>query len=382
MLDYLIDNDDDNKIIALTTIKQLTIHCFDEIMKLKEQFLSFLTVMIDNNNKTIAKMSNEILEMVNNEKPLEDDNKHLEGLRSSDDFMMKIEDLEEVKDLIKSKEEAKSKITDKITKKKIPTKPTPSLTNSSAKKPKLKSRLNNSSSAIKDEDKSIKKTLITVPTIETKTINAAENFATTKVKEKKEGVPEEKLKEYEDKISSLLSQMKQMSDKQLELLDIISSLQSSSNNQIKELNLRIATLESEVQKCGDRAPERNCNLNLRSSESVLLRTLNTNDESAILKTVSSMTISSIKGFQNDTINETIRRLCTIATKPSFDYKKNLHSILSFIKTVVVICKNTLSLNEITKRNLFDALSYLSQKEELKDEDIIDISLLSSYLKAK
>ena len=48
------------------------------------------------------------------------------------------------------------------------------------------------------------------------------------------------------KISNLLYLLKQMSDKQLYLLDVISNLQKNSSEQINNLNNRISNLEEKI----------------------------------------------------------------------------------------------------------------------------------------
>ena len=50
------------------------------------------------------------------------------------------------------------------------------------------------------------------------------------------------------KISNLLYLLKQMSDKQLYLLDVISNLQKNSSEQINNLNNRISNLEEKIVK--------------------------------------------------------------------------------------------------------------------------------------
>ena len=55
-------------------------------------------------------------------------------------------------------------------------------------------------------------------------------------------------KKNDKKISNLLYLLKQMSDKQLYLLDVISNLQKNSSEQINNLNNRISNLEEKIVK--------------------------------------------------------------------------------------------------------------------------------------
>ena len=170
--------------------------------------------------------------------------------------------------------------------------------------------------------------------------------------------------------------MKSMSDKQLYLLDVISNLQKTSTEQITKLTDRISQLESTISSLS--VKKKMISHEDTSPNSIIRNALCSNNEKIIIEKISSLTVSQIKEIDVDVIEDILLRICTIVTKGEY-----VHEIILFIKTIVISSKKFNKLRNVIKRNLKDVLDYLSNEESkgivIKDEDLIDISLLISVL---
>ena len=184
-------------------------------------------------------------------------------------------------------------------------------------------------------------------------------------------------------ISNLLFLLKQMSDKQLYLLDVISNLQKSSSEQINNLNNRINNLEAKIenQKKGNKSEysdddniiTNNYKINENDPNMILSRILNGNNNEELIKCLNGFNLGQIKKLDIKLIEDALMRLCILLTE---GFK--IHEIIGFIKGILII--NKIKLKEITRKNLKDIFVYIQQNlNNLKDEDSIDISLIISYL---
>jgi hypothetical protein len=181
-------------------------------------------------------------------------------------------------------------------------------------------------------------------------------------------------------VSNLLFQLKQMSDRQLYLLDIISNLQKNSSEQITHLNKRIKDLETKLNKNNGDNNDISQNeqyLNNYPGEdnpnNTLAKILNGKSNEKLIKYLNMLKLDEIKKLDIKLIEDTLIKLCILLTE---GFK--IHEIINFIKGILII--NKIKLKPITKKNLKDILNYIqSNLEELKDEDSVDISLLISYL---
>ena len=183
-------------------------------------------------------------------------------------------------------------------------------------------------------------------------------------------------------ISNLLFLLKQMSDKQLYLLDVISNLQKSSSEQINNLNNRIQNLEEKIANKNDKykykKPEddvfnNNYKFNENEPNMLLSRILNGNNNEELIKCLNGFNLGQIKKLDIKLIEDALMRLCILLTE---GFK--IHEIIGFIKGILII--NKIKLKEITRKNLKDIFIYIQENlKNLKDEDSIDISLIISYL---
>ena len=180
-------------------------------------------------------------------------------------------------------------------------------------------------------------------------------------------------------ISNLLFQLKQMSDKQLYLLDIISNLQKTSSEQINHLNNRIKDLEEKIIKQNDdnfiklENGDESQMFGRDDPNFILTKLLNGNNHEELIKCLNEFKLEQIKKLAIKLIEDTLIKLCIFLTE---GFK--VHEIICFIKGILII--NKIKLKEITKKNLKDVFNFVQQNlTNLKDEDSIDISLIISYL---
>ena len=179
-------------------------------------------------------------------------------------------------------------------------------------------------------------------------------------------------------INNLLFQLKQMSDKQLYLLDLISNLQKNSSEQINNLNKRIRDLEGKLKEQNNDYYPGDTVDNINSSweedpNYTLTKILNGKNNEKLIKYLNGLKLEEIKKLDIKLIEDTLIRLCILLTE---GFK--VHEIISFIKGLLII--NKIKLKEITKKNLKDVFNYVQQNlTDLKEEDSVDISLIVSYL---
>ena len=183
------------------------------------------------------------------------------------------------------------------------------------------------------------------------------------------------------KISNLLYLLKQMSDKQIYLLDIITNLQKNSTEQINNLNNRIKHLEDKIQQQNKNKIEENeekdtldnCNIKDNQPNLILSKILKENNNEELIKCLTGFDLEQIKKLDIELIEDALMRLCILLTE---GFK--VHEIIGFIKGILII--NKIKLKDITKKNLQDVFNYIQKNLiNLKDEDSIDISLIISYL---
>ena len=182
-------------------------------------------------------------------------------------------------------------------------------------------------------------------------------------------------------ISNLLFQLKQMSDKQLYLLDIISNLQKNSSKQINNLNRRINELEGKLNKKNDvyfqnytdDIQDITYNSKEDNPNNTLTKILNGKNNEKLINYLNALKLEEIKNLDIKLIEDTLIKLCILLTE---GFK--VHEIISFIKGILIV--NKIKLKDITKKNLKDVFNFVQKNlSNLKDEDSIDISLIISYL---
>ena len=419
-LDFLIEKDEDVKFTSLNIIWKLTEYCINSIIHLKDQIKNFLNVSISTENEKVKSICEDILKNLDAAKV--DDNSLKESYTKLEDMIksseenendiqqssikdiselpLKMSDFSPMQSQIKineqkdeeiKKEEQKTPVVDKpmVVSRNIENKKKNEVKNNTLPKT-LEQKIISNNSTNKKKRNSKPKQIETQYASQEESKPKRNNIVMSTISNK-ESVPTQKNKsdiyytqkdinkissEYESQISSLISTMKSMSDKQLYLLDVISNLQKTSTEQITQLTDRISQLETKISSLS--AKKNMISHEDTSPNSIIKNALNSNNEKTIIEKISSLTISQIKEIDVDVIEDILLRICTIVTKGEY-----VHEIILFIKTIVISSKKFNKLRNVIKRNLKDVLEYLSNEEAkgivIKDEDLIDISLLISVL---
>ncbi len=382
ILDFLNDENDNNKIITLDIIKNLLIYCENSITPLKEQIQNFLEVIENSSNEKIEEEYDNILKLlgVNVEK------KRIKQSLISNESIIKDENNININSNYKKEKESDIDLNknqnDKILMNNIKTNQNPlKITdlNNEEKPQFIKKKIPTSNKKKKNVNKQI-----------TKTKSQNDNFSINKnynteiieseISNTGNLYNRNIIPEYENKISILLSQMKTMSDKQLYLLDVISNIQNYSTEQINLLNQKIENLENNILK--PKKSNINNNNNLSQNENIinkqLKKSISSGDESSIINCISNINLKDIKELEINTIENTLLAICPILSKGNY-----IHECITFIKAILMSYNNQFKLREVTLKNINDILLYIKDNiNEIKDEDSIDISLLVSYLNKK
>ena len=375
ILDYLNDENDNNKIITLDIIKNLLIYCENSITPLKEQIKNFLKVIENSQNEKIEEEYQNILKLLginiekkkitqsllSNDSIIRDEKKYNTNLNYNKENENEI-DLNKNKNdkmimtnIKKNQNPLKISDLNNKVKKKIPT--------THKRKRKVNKHITKSNSQI---DEFSNKNNYNTEIIESE-ISNNDNLYNRNI-----------IPEYENKISILLSQMKTMSDKQLYLLDVISNIQNYSTEQINLLNQKIENLENNILNKNNDKNNDNLSQNENIINKQLKKCISSGDESSIINCISNINLKDIKELEIDTIENTLLAICPILSKGN-----NIHECITFIKAILMSYNNQFKLREVTLKNINDILLYIKDNiNEIKDEDSIDISLLVSYLNKK
>ena len=419
-LDFLIEKDEDVKFTSINIIWKLTEYCINSIIHLKDQIKNFLNVSINTEDDKVKNICKEILKNLDAAKV--DENSLKESYTKLEDMIKSSEENENdiqqssIKDISElplkmsdfspmqsqtklneqkvediKKEEQNTPVIDKpvVVSRNIENKKKNEVKNNTLPKT-LEQKIISNNTTNKKKRNSKPKQIETQYASQEETKQKRNNIVMSTISNK-ESVPTQKNKsdlyytqkdinkissEYESQISSLISTMKSMSDKQLYLLDVISNLQKTSTEQITKLTDRISQLESTISSLS--VKKKMISHENTSPNSIIRNALCSNNEKIIIEKISSLTVSQIKEIDVDVIEDILLRICTIVTKGEY-----VHEIILFIKTIVISSKKFNQLRSVIKRNLKDVLEYLSNEESkgivIKDEDLIDISLLISVL---
>ena len=419
-LDFLIEKDEDVKFTSINIIWKLTEYCINSIIHLKDQIKNFLNVSINTEDDKVKNICKEILKNLDaakvDENSLKESYTKLEDMiKSSEEnendiqqssikdiseLPLKMSDFSPMRSQTKlneqkvediKKEEQNTPVIDKpvVVSRNIENKKKNEVKNNTLPKT-LEQKIISNNTTNKKKRNSKPKQIETQYASQEETKKKRNNIVMSTISNK-ESVPTQKNKsdlyytqkdinkissEYESQISSLISTMKSMSDKQLYLLDVISNLQKTSTEQITKLTDRISQLESTISSLS--VKKKMISHEDTSPNSIIRNALCSNNEKIIIEKISSLTVSQIKEIDVDVIEDILLRICTIVTKGEY-----VHEIILFIKTIVISSKKFNQLRSVIKRNLKDVLEYLSNEESkgivIKDEDLIDISLLISVL---
>ena len=354
ILDYLNDENDNNKIITLDIIKNfLKVIENSQNEKIEEEYqniLKLLGINIEKKKITQSLLSNDSI--IRDEKKYNTNLNYNKENENEIDLNKNKNDKMIMTNIKKNQNPLKIADLNNKVKKKIPT--------THKRKRKVNKHITKSNSQI---DEFSNKNNYNTEIIESE-ISNNDNLYNRNI-----------IPEYENKISILLSQMKTMSDKQLYLLDVISNIQNYSTEQINLLNQKIENLENNILNKNNDKNNDNLSQNENIINKQLKKCISSGDESSIINCISNINLKDIKELEIDTIENTLLAICPILSKGN-----NIHECITFIKAILMSYNNQFKLRDVTLKNINDILLYIKDNiNDIKDEDSIDISLLVSYL---
>ena len=166
-------------------------------------------------------------------------------------------------------------------------------------------------------------------------------------------------KEYDDKISNIIYQMKQITDKQLHLIDTITTVQENSVNQFNIITNRIIHLENAV------------------SSLVTNNVYLTQNDNNIINIISSYNKEQIQQLLSDEINSHLLKIIPLLMKGKY-----LSQCISFIKALLILTNNKKTIPSNIINNLHEALTHIINQAhvyQINENEKIDILLVISFI---
>ena len=166
--------------------------------------------------------------------------------------------------------------------------------------------------------------------------------------------------------------MKEMSNKQLFIIDLISNIKKDSNEKLFNLNKRIENIEKNNKNNKNLNDEFNNNNN--DINFIINKSLNSENINDLINEIKSLNLNKICLLNENLIENILLRIFPFLIKGKF-----LHESVIFIKSIFINKKNNFKLKEVTLKNLFDVFNYIQNNNNINEEDLIDIKLLISIL---
>ena len=183
------------------------------------------------------------------------------------------------------------------------------------------------------------------------------------------------IKQYEKKFSIILNKMKEMSNKQLFIIDLISNIKKDSNEKLFNLNKRIENIEKNNKNNKNLNDEFNNNNNNNNDINFIInKSLNSENINDLINEIKSLNLNKICLLNENLIENILLRIFPFLIKGKF-----LHESVIFIKSIFINKKNNFKLKEVTLKNLLDVFNYIQNNNNINEEDLIDIKLLISIL---
>lgn len=429
-LDFLTESNDSIRKLALKVIYDLVYHCNTEIFDLKPQIIEFVNVLKGDPNEEVRGICNAILRIINypsGQNTIEKSAaaEEVVSYNTNNDNTINKESVL-LNEVIVSEENASIEDNDNSKSKGITTKniffplQISNLKYSVSKENNINKKSYNGSNSFvninsiekekqkqKPKEKEMEVKKITNYIVNTKqdsnNINKNsdtfshdyDNIIEYKNKQNNNTSPrdEESSYYYENQITDLLKQMKEMSDKQIHLIDIITSLKSTSQEQISKLSERITTLESLISNKISKAKSTKLkhsqshaqaqklaqfktpsSKTSRSINPIIAKALTASDQE-LISAMQAMSSEDISQLNHPLVEKCFIRLTEMLSKKSY-----IHPIITFLKHFLMGIKFELKKSSlINLNNMLLSIMSNNKGSTLNDEDIINITLLQSYL---
>ena len=430
VLDYLQDTESESRKEALNILYLLILNCPKDISALKHQLIDFISVLQEENDEFIQERCNQILNLLNENEKLNENSKILssDGKRNESENNIIKNKINKMKKNVKNLNENKinyspdknTPLNNNLTVNQRPNKHIKKEKESIFKTPKNKEffdkvnqiediyivdALHNPNfkplNTIENDDeneneKSIKFDYKTIPKEYSNNNNIINNYNnntndsnnnrinyiqsdsnlidSASKNTKMNNYKEEKLS-YDD-YSQLIKKMAELSEKQVFLIDCISQLKNDFIKATSDLNDRVDRLEKMMPNVTPNFTNQSVNVfNSNFNNDPIQKLIDENNLIGILNNLNKLNFDDLNEISNKTLENIIYYFIN---KIQNERNIPLDKIVSMIKKIMIGCKNKIT-NECIE-NLDHTLKMLLNDENLKEDNVIEIKLILSYLK--
>ena len=430
VLDYLQDTESESRKEALNILYLLILNCPKDISALKHQLIDFISVLQEENDEFIQERCNQILNLLNENEKLNENSKILssDGKRNESENNIIKNKINKMKKNVKNLNENKinyspdknTPLNNNLTVNQRPNKHIKKEKESIFKTPKNKEffdkvnqiediyivdALHNPNfkplNTIENDDeneneKSIKFDYKTIPKEYSNNNNIINNYNnntndsnnnrinyiqsdsnlidSASKNTKMNNYKEEKLSN--DDYSQLIKKMAELSEKQVFLIDCITQLKNDFIKAISDLNDRVDRLEKMMPNVTPNFTNQSVNVfNSNFNNDPIQKLIDENNLIGILNNLNKLNFDDLNEISNKTLENIIYYFIN---KIQNERNIPLDKIVSMIKKIMIGCKNKIT-NECIE-NLDHTLKMLLNDENLKEDNVIEIKLILSYLK--
>ena len=432
VLDYLQDTESESRKEALNILYLLILNCPKDISALKHQLIDFISVLQEENDEFIQERCNQILNLLNENEKLNESSKILssEGQRNESENNIIKNKINKMKKNVKNINDKNIPINNNITVNQKPYKQIKKEKESIFKTPKNQEFFdkvnkiediyivdalhnpnfkalntienddeNDNEKSIKFDYKNISKdysnnnnrsysptnnNIINNYNNNTNDSNINKNnyiqsdsnvidSASKKIK-KNNNYKEEKLS-YDD-YSQLIQKMADLSEKQVFLIDCITQLKNDFIKATSDLNDRVDRLEKMIPSSTPNFTNQSVNVfNSNFNNNPIQKLIDENNLIGLLNNLNKLNFDDLNDISNQTMENIIYYFIH---KIQNESNIPLDKIVSMIKKIMIGCKNKIT-NECIV-NLENTLKILLNDENMKEDNVIEIKLILSYLK--
>ena len=430
VLDYLQDTESESRKEALNILYLLILNCPKDISALKHQLIDFISVLQEENDEFIQERCNQILNLLNENEKVNENSKILssDGKRNESENNIIKNKINKMKKNVKNLNENKinyspdknTPLNNNLTVNQRPNKHIKKEKESIFKTPKNKEffdkvnqiediyivdALHNPNfkplNTIENDDeneneKSIKFDYKTIPKEYSNNNNIINNYNnntndsnnnrinyiqsdsnlidSASKNTKMNNYKEEKLS-YDD-YSQLIKKMAELSEKQVSLIDCITQLKNDFLKATSDLNDRVDRLEKMMPNVTPNFTNQSVNVfNSNFNNDPIQKLIDENNLIGILNNLNKLNFDDLNEISNKTLENIIYYFIN---KIQNERNIPLDKIVSMIKKIMIGCKNKIT-NECIE-NLDHTLKMLLNDENLKEDNVIEIKLILSYLK--
>ncbi len=429
VLDYLQDTESESRKEALNILYLLILNCPKDISALKHQLIDFISVLQEENDEFIQERCNQILNLLNENEKLNENSKILssDGKRNESENNIIKNKINKMKKNVKNLNENKinyspdknTPLNNNLTVNQRPNKHIKKEKESIFKTPKNKEffdkvnqiediyivdalhnpnfkPLNTIENDDDENEKSIKFDYKTIPKEYSNNNNIINNYNnntndsnnnrinyiqsdsnlidSASKNTKMNNYKEEKLS-YDD-YSQLIKKMAELSEKQVSLIDCITQLKNDFLKATSDLNDRVDRLEKMMPNVTPNFTNQSVNVfNSNFNNDPIQKLIDENNLIGILNNLNKLNFDDLNEISNKTLENIIYYFIN---KIQNERNIPLDKIVSMIKKIMIGCKNKIT-NECIE-NLDHTLKMLLNDENLKEDNVIEIKLILSYLK--